>query len=331
MGTNRLLRLNELVDEVSTLPAVAAQVISRASDPEIELSELAEIIEKDTALTLRFLALANSAAMARGHEVTELRPALVRLGLDRVRTISLCVTLHDVFPSRPAVSDPDFDRVAFWKNILGVATSAQILAQHTAKGAEQESYLAGILHDVGKSVLDQKEHVQFTRAVRLARDKQIPLPAAEEMTFGFNHAELGARILSEWNLPELLVQVVRYHLEPGREQGVLPEARRVIGLLNDAVQICRSIHLGDDGESDLPLTFNQLLQTLRINSRQLEQLVVKVQSEVEQTANLLELEVTEPAQYLRALQVANRELSRIGLEGLMQELMQCPEGEVFVP
>lgn len=326
MSFDGLSDLAALVDEVATLPAVAAEVVRRASDPNVELAELSTILEKDAPLTLRFLALANSAAIGGGRPVHDLRGALARLGLRRVRTAALCVTIHDLFPATAPAEGEAFDRIAFWKFNLGVAASAQALAERTKLASPQEAFLCGILHGLGKAILDQKQHDRFAIALRRSRDERIPLVSAEQLVFGFDHAELGARLLEEWNLAPTLVQVLRHQARHDQDPPPPPAARPLVALLDDAVRLCRTMQIGHDGELHEVPTIHDLLSGLRLTGDSLEATARRVRAEVELTAEMLGLRTPEPGQFLRAVEIANRELARLSLLGLRDELADAGSG-----
>ena len=89
MKTKTRYFVTDLVAEVGCLPHLAARVVSLAADPECNMAALARLILSDNVLTMRFLALANSAAFSRGQETRDLQGALVKLGLRRVRNVAL--------------------------------------------------------------------------------------------------------------------------------------------------------------------------------------------------------------------------------------------------
>ena len=256
--------------------------------------------------------------------MNDLRAALARLGLRRVRTAALCVTLHDLFPSAAAAAEGEFDRVAFWKFNLGVAASCQALAERTKLAAPHEAHLCGILHGLGKAILDQKQHVRFTAALRKSRAENIPLVVAEQQIFGFDHAELGARLLEEWNLAPALPQVLRHHARPEQVPPPPAPARALVSLLDDAVRLCRAMRIGHDGEVYEIPTIHELLSGLRLTGETLEVVAKRVRSEVELTAEMLGLQTPEPEQFLRAVAIANRELARMSLMRLREELVHAP-------
>ena len=147
MTTSHKYFVADLVEEVGSLPTVAAQIVAQTSDPQCDIGDLCRLIQSDGVMTMRFLALANSAALAGANETTDLRAALVRLGLRRVRNVSLFMGMHDMNPSdRETIN---LDMKEFWKYTLATASCAQGLAWQRGDQSFEDAWLVGILHGIG--------------------------------------------------------------------------------------------------------------------------------------------------------------------------------------
>lgn len=113
MATTSQIVVSELVEQIGSLPQAAAKVVSLASDPECDIREMTKIISCDNAMTLRYMAIANSASLSMGNEIKDLRSALVRLGMIKVRNLALLMGIHDMEPSRD--SKCCFENDDFWR------------------------------------------------------------------------------------------------------------------------------------------------------------------------------------------------------------------------
>ena len=305
--------VNELVEEIGSLPTVAAQIVGLATDPNCNLNQLAKIIRSDSVLTMRFLALANSAAMARGQEIRNLRDALVRLGLRRVRNVALCMGMHDLLPS-----DEDsggLDRQAFWKFTLATASCAQSLARLRGAPADEDAYLVGILHTIGVAVLDQKAHRELARALDLADQLRCPLCTAELEIFDFHHGELGGRILTGWNLPTVFAEAIEFYPEDYDVEEISGEATQLVGLLREAIAVTRAIGMGSNGDGDTPPRLAELGGMLDMQGEELVALADEVDREVGAMSHLLQIDLQGGGYFGEAMQRSQRAVARIGLEG----------------
>jgi len=189
---------------VPMLPALAADVIDLAMDPDIGIARLARVIVKDQALSTQVLRLANSAYCAPMQDVTTVNDAIVRMGTGPVRNVvlALCVTsrLQGAYVNGPQGQD-------LMDHAIGTAYLARLVAERVGVDPD-EAFMCGLLHDLGKLLL-----------LKLARDFLkigAPTPSTQEMdtVCRDRHPEIGARLLRQWQLPEALENPVRYHHDP---------------------------------------------------------------------------------------------------------------------
>ncbi len=307
----------DLVGRVGSLPSVAAQVVSLASDPQCDVGKLARVIMSDNAMSVRFLALGNSAAVSHGREIRNLRTALMRLGLRRVRNVALLMGMHDMVPT--GADSQWLDAQDFWRFNLATASCAQGLAWLRRTPHDEDAWLAGILHAIGLAAMSQRAAPDMVRAAELARAKRITLAQAEMLIFDFHHGEVGGRLLREWNLPEIFIDAVEY-LPEEFEDGELPaETVALVKVLRDAVLTVRAIGFGDNGDGGEPCRPEDLAGLLGLAEPAMQALADKVDREVQEISRLIGLEV--PADLFAATLAKSQEVvTRLGLEGLDETL-----------
>lgn len=307
----------DLVSRVGSLPSVAAQVVSLASDPQCEIGALARVIMSDNAMSLRFLALANAAAVSHGRETRDLRAALVRLGLRRVRNVALLMGMHDMIPSG---DDRHWlDTSEFWKFNLATASCAQGLAWLRGSQHHEDAWLAGILHAIGLAAMAQRASPEMARAADMARTAGLPLAEAEMRVFDFHHGEVGGRLLREWHLPSLFADSVEFLPEDFASGELTAETSAMVSLLREAVMTVRAIGFGDNGDGDEPCRPEDLAERLGLPEPAMQALADKVDREVQETSRLIGLDV--PADLFAAtLAKSQEEVARLGLAGLDETL-----------
>jgi len=110
---------------------------------------------------------------------------------------------------------PGYDLPAgeLWRHSLAVSVAAKGLAAELKLPAADEIFTAGLLHDVGKLILGhfvQEDYPEIERALA----QGMTFEAAEAAVLGIDHAEIGARVLAQWSLPENIVHAVRWHHAP---------------------------------------------------------------------------------------------------------------------
>lgn len=186
------------------LPALANDVMTLALDPDVSVIRIARVISKDQVLATRVLRLANTAYCAPMQEITTINDAIVRMGMAAVRNVVLAVCFASRLQEANVYGPQGRDLV---DHGIGSAYLARLVAEQVRVDAD-EAFLYGLLHDLGKLLL-----------LKLSRDFIRfggPTPTAAEVTdvMRERHAEIGARIMSQWQLPEALQEPVLHHHRP---------------------------------------------------------------------------------------------------------------------
>lgn len=174
--------------------------------------QLAEVAMLDATVSARVLRLANS-VFYRGKGVKSIAEAVIRIGIDGVRDVVYALSLMRTL--RPM----QFSHRQYWRHCLAVAQATQILQRRARKVSlsPTELHAAGLLHDIGMLVLDRTLGVGYGRMLLNAHESGRPLFAVEREMIDTDHADVGARLLERWHLPESLVQATAAHHDPAGE------------------------------------------------------------------------------------------------------------------
>lgn len=211
---DRMLEIKEKIlatGDLPTLPLVALEVTRLAENPLTSVVEMVRLIRNDPSLTARILRVANSSYYGMPRRIDSLNTALVVLGM---KEISNLVTSISVVKTFSGAEEDDFDMQAFWEHSAGCAEIARVIASKLHLHFHGAEFTAGLLHDVGKIVLDQHFHTEFLAARELRLAEQIPSSEAERRVLGVDHAEIGAWLAETWSLPPAIAEAIRYHHEP---------------------------------------------------------------------------------------------------------------------
>ncbi|MBE0565489.1 MAG: SpoIIE family protein phosphatase [Krumholzibacteria bacterium] len=309
--------VTDLVEEVGSLPSAAAAIVAMTVDPECSLDGLARALKADAAMALRFLALANSAALSRGQEVRDLKAALVRLGIRRVRNVALLMGTRDMMPS--GAPSGGLDPAAFWRYCLATASCAQGLAWQRGRPALEDAWLVGLLHGIGVAALARRAGDGLAEALGLARHEGLSLAAAERRVLGFDHGELGGRILAAWQLPAPYAAAVAQHAADGTAETGDRETAELVEVLRTAIAVVRAAGYGDGGDRDPRPTVAAVQATTGLDDGALEALAGKVETELQEMARFLEIDLG-GERFQAALAAARNQLARLGLEGIDQAM-----------
>ena len=148
--------INEhLVSDKTYLPVAnmtSFRIQQLASQQDFDIREVAKLIISDPALTAEVLRVANSTFFRGIGEVTTIRDAIVRLGINEVANIVLLQTQRQFYSSKVPVIISMMQ--VLWKHSVGCAVGSQWIAQHGGfNRLASEAFFAGLLHDVGKLFL----------------------------------------------------------------------------------------------------------------------------------------------------------------------------------
>ena len=227
--------------KLSTLPEVYLRVTEQLDDPAVNVQEIGETVQTDPAISTRILTMVNSAYYGMPHKVTTISQAVALLGRDRLKQILIGSVLVNVF------TDPEIDSFSlseFWRHSIKTAIIAKQLAlQHDDVSEPDAIFIAGLLHDLGSLVLASKLPSHFAQIEKFKR--KLGQIEAEQEIIGFDHAELGAALMTQWGLPDLLVACARHHHQSDYSQG-FASATRIIYLSN---QLSKNLPPIDEGEA----------------------------------------------------------------------------------
>lgn len=198
------------VISLPTLPTIIWEVQGALQDKENGAPEIAHVIEQDPSLTGNILRLSNSVYFASSSRIVSVADAVTRIGLREIGMLANATIMIDTFSQL----ENTLDYKEFWRHSLQVAEIAGLLIeQNTEKTSlmPTEAYMLGLLHDVGKLLLDQYFEADFVRSRTYAEEHSCPDADAEYRTLGMEHGEVAARLMDLWNLPLHFIEAVRYH------------------------------------------------------------------------------------------------------------------------
>lgn len=186
--------------QLPTLSGIALQVVELARDPDLDMSRLAGVLSRDPALTAKVLRVANSPLYGQRRRTSNLRQALMVLGLNATVTLALSFSLAACLQEK---GSQRLDLDAIWRRVLLSALAARLLGEHRGLHSSEELFLAGLLQDVGILALEAADPERYPASVT-ASGNHDALVVAERDAFGTDHSEAGAWLMRYWGLPDYL-------------------------------------------------------------------------------------------------------------------------------
>jgi putative nucleotidyltransferase with HDIG domain len=231
------------VGKLPPLPGTAVKLMMVLNDPRSTVEQIVEVIRYDQAVTAEVLRLCNSPFFGQSRGITSLNEAMLCLGT--VKVLQLVMSVHTNSLLAREQSGYGLSPGVLWRHSVAVALGCSVLAQKIRLPNVNLLFTAGLLHDIGKVVLNEYVADEFTEIVRLVREERLSFVEAEQRILGYSHQEIGARIGEMSKLPEPIVQCIRYHHDPDELEVADPLVDTVY--LANCICLLLGIGLGEDG------------------------------------------------------------------------------------
>jgi putative nucleotidyltransferase with HDIG domain len=286
MSMQRVERILARVTELPFSP-VAGKILELARDERIGAREIARIITQDQAFTARLLKIANSPYYGQTRAVTTVTQAVPVLGID---TISSLATALASFTYASNDDGALLTMRELWEHSVGCAIWGRQLARQIGHRGAEEMFIAGLLHDLGKSIFYRFFKNEFLDAVAVAQDERIPLEEAERRFFDTDHAEAGATVAAKWNLPPALIQTIRFHHCPlSVPEDMDPVTRKTVALIHVADALSDHFQIGCGLEPEIRSVSAEVWEYLSLDMGRCQDLLGTVLGEVSEFRKICDL------------------------------------------
>lgn len=206
-----------LVDQnlrLFSLPAIALRLNEMVEDPDCSAAQIGDAIATDPGLTARLLRLVNSPIYGFPSAIDSIPMAITILGTRQLRDLVLATAVFDTFGE---VSHTRQELELFWQHSIVCAMAAKEIAHRLKLGHGERLFVAGLLHDIGKLViLSALRHEYHQLITQLQETPASSHGSVEREILGFDHGDIGNELLRQWNLPEAIIEPVRFHHYPQR-------------------------------------------------------------------------------------------------------------------
>jgi len=205
--------IDRAVEQLKPVPQAALKIMRLIEEEEYDIRTLAEELRKDQVLCARTLKLANSVMFASRSPIESVDHALMYLGVNLLVKFVIAAAVEGFFAQ--SASGYSLCKGGLYHHAVGTAIVSEKLAQWTTAAKPGQAYTAGLLHDIGKVVLDQFVAGAAPLFYRqLIEEKASDFIQAEQSLFGTTHSEAGYRLAQKWALPDSLAEVIRHHHRP---------------------------------------------------------------------------------------------------------------------
>ena len=202
---DKTIELVNNVKDIHAMPTVIVKALNIMKKPTANMKELGDIVMFDQSLTIKFLALVNSAYYGFSQQISSINIALSLLGMVKVKNIIVAVAM------KPMMSNQGDKEL--WKHSMRVASGSEYLANLTKIMDSYEAFISGFVHDVGKIVLHMTDDKLYNKVVSQV-DEGANILDTERKYFDSDHVKTGSLLAKRWQLPILLANTISYHHSP---------------------------------------------------------------------------------------------------------------------
>jgi putative nucleotidyltransferase with HDIG domain len=196
---------------IPTMPAVANRISTMLQDPNVGLREVAEIVAQDAPLAAKVLKIANSSFYGLSERCMSTQQAASILGTKVLKNVVLQAAVIKQFEHLKGVG---VDLNDIWRHSIVTAQTAAYITQRATKRVgitHEEAYSCGLLHDLGEVVLIDNLKEFYIKFWKRSQTENVPLFVMEQHSLGFTHADVGARVATQWGLPQQIVHAIGLH------------------------------------------------------------------------------------------------------------------------
>ncbi|MCR4316944.1 MAG: HDOD domain-containing protein [Planctomycetes bacterium] len=281
-----ILKRVERIEDLPTLPHIFNKLQQMLKDPETTAKDVGAVLMEDPSLASKLLKIANSAYYGLSHEVRTISHAVVVLGYNSLRSMILGSAVVGLFKP-PKRTFQGFDRQDFWVHSVAVGAAARVLARKTRKHDPEEAFIAGLVHDIGKLILDFYFPEEFEKVLSYIAKNDAWIYDAELAVLGVSHCRIAQSLLGKWGLPEVLVDSVVYHhdVESASDKG-----KPLAAIVHIADIIARTLTLGSGGDLTIPARNDAAIKILGISDIEIDLIVAEASTEAEKASIFLENE-----------------------------------------
>lgn len=270
------------IQQLPPMPALASRLYTMASNPDVDIKSLAEEITHDPAITAAIIKLSNSAYYKPSRPIRSVQEAIVTLGLETVANIVMVAASRGLL--KVNLEPYKIPATDLWDHSLLVAELCGTLARMKKGAAPPDvAFTAGLLHDIGKIVLvNYFQQMYRPIAMEMERNPKESFVKIEERFLGYNHAQLGARLLEIWKFPAELVEAVAnvYTPELGKASPALCAIVHIANLV--AISGGVGVDVGGLSEKLSPAA----IATLKLSDAEVEALYSHLPELLEKLADL---------------------------------------------
>ena len=254
--------------DLPTIPVVATKVMQLIESESATAEELARVVASDPAVAARVLKISNSSFYGCQRQIQTLSHAIVVLGFGTLKSLVVAASVKQVYQPYGLTEK------MLWEHSFGAGLAARIIASKTRLVSEEEAFLGGLFHDIGKIIMNTVDKQKYQDVMQRCYNDGLTYEEAERRVYSYTHSEVGGLVIKKWNFPDMLMRAVLKHhaLEFAEDEDAYQiNLTCVVALAN---LICHKAGVGiREADEDLDLMQTVAVQKLGLKEQHIEALL----------------------------------------------------------
>jgi putative nucleotidyltransferase with HDIG domain len=256
--------------DLPTIPVVATKVMRLIEGDKTSAEQLARIVASDAAIAARVLKISNSSFYGCRRQIQTLPHAIAVLGFATLKSLVIAASVKQVFQSYGLTEK------MLWEHSFGAGLAARMIAGETRTVSEEEAFLGGLFHDIGKIIMNTTNSGQFQDVMQRYYNDGVTFEEAERQVYSYTHSEVGGLVIKKWNFPEMLMNAVLHHHTFDFSANESPESINLTCVVGLADLFCHVAGIGTrEPETSLDLLQTEPVKRLALDQERLDALLAQ--------------------------------------------------------
>lgn len=206
-----LQKLVSRMHTVPSLPSLYSKLTDELEKEDPNVKVIGKIIQQDIGMTVKLLQIVNSAFFGLRRDITDVTDAIHILGTETIKSLTLSLGVFSQFEKSSGITE---ELTNVWQHSIKVGWLAKNIATKQGSEKSNDSFTAGLLHDIGKIVLAVNMPEKYKKIQNIEQEENQEKYVLEKETFQTTHSAVGAYLLGLWGLPRSTVEAVAFHQNP---------------------------------------------------------------------------------------------------------------------
>ncbi len=238
--------------DIPSLPTVAVKALELINSDSSSVDELEKIISRDQSFSARLLRIANSPYYGMNRRIDTISSGVMLIGFNTMKSLVVAASLKDMHRKFGLFEQK------LWEHSLGVSVASSILARASKLAPPEEALVAGLIHDVGKTILNNSIPDKYAIITQKVYEEGTQYKDVEMDLLGYTHCDVGGLIARKWKLPKNLEIVIQYHHAETLPTFEDSSFESLCQIVNVADSVCLSQSIGMKGPENIKVPYSIL-------------------------------------------------------------------------